>query len=263
MLMSIVEMSVAGPIATLTIDNKPVNALNSAIVSQLLSHLQEIEKDDELKVVLITGKGEKAFVAGADIKEFPQFLKNKKVGEVAGFAGKTHEVLNKIDHFPKPIIAVINGLALGGGCELALACDFRIAADTSKLGLPEINLGLLPGGGGTQRLPRLIGTAKAKRMMFLGETISAQEAEKIGLIDEIAPPDKLMECANQLAGKLVDKPAIAITLIKELVNRGSEIPQEEALRKEVDYFERVFFSEDAREGITAFIEKRKPEFNNR
>lgn len=260
--MAKVELRKENQVATLTIANPPVNALSSEVTSGLLRHLEELAGDNEVRVLIVTGAGDKVFVAGADIKEFPGLLKGK-AGLAWEFARSGHKMFNALDDFPKPVIAAVNGLALGGGCELALACDIRIAADTAQLGLPEIKLGLFPGGGGTQRLPRLVGEAKAKELMFLGDPISAREALQIGLVNRIVPAQELAGETMKLARELASRPGVALNLIKQAVDRGAQVSLEEGLKIEADLFDRVFLTEDVMEGVKAFIDKRKAEFKHR
>jgi enoyl-CoA hydratase/carnithine racemase len=211
---------------------------------------------------VVTGTGDRFFMAGADIKEFPGLLKGQ-AGLAGAFALEGHKMFNALDNFPRPTIAAVNGFALGGGCELALACDLRIAADTAQLGLPEITLGLFPGGGGTQRLPRLIGEARAKELMFLGDPVSAREAMQIGLVNRLVPAPDLMDETMKLAQKLASRPGVAVNLIKQAVDRGVQVSLEEGLKIEADLFDRVFLTQDVQEGVSAFIEKRKAQFKHR
>lgn len=260
--MAKVELSKENQVVTLTITNPPVNALSSEVTSGLLRHLEELAGDSEVRVLIVTGAGDRAFVAGADIKEFPGLLKGK-AGLAGEFARAGHKMFNALDDFPKPVIAAVNGLALGGGCELAMACDIRIAADTAQFGLPEIKLGLFPGGGGTQRLPRLVGEAKAKELMFLGDPISAQEALQIGLVNRVVPGQELACETMKLARELASRPGVALNLIKQAVDRGIQVSMDEGLKIEADLFDRVFLTEDVAEGVKAFIEKRKARFKHR
>lgn len=257
-----VELRKEDQVATLVINSPPVNALSSEVTAELMQHLEELTRDNEVRVVILTGAGDKAFVAGADIKEFP-ILFQGKAGLAAEFALAGHKMFNALDNFPKPVIAAVNGLALGGGCELALACDLRIAADTAQFGLPEIKLGLFPGGGGTQRLPRLVGEAKAKELMYLGDSISAHEALQIGLVNRVVPSQELAAETMKLAQKMASRPGVALNLIKQAVKRGSQVSLEEGLKIEADLFDRVFLTEDVKEGVMAFIEKRKANFKHR
>ncbi|MBF7084504.1 enoyl-CoA hydratase [Desulfallas sp. Bu1-1] len=262
MSMAMVELRKEDQVAVLTINNPPVNALNSRVMAELLQNLEELAGDDGVRVLIVTGAGDRAFVAGADIKEFPGLFKGQ-AGLAGQFALAGHKMFNALDNFPRPTIAAVNGLALGGGCELALACDLRVAADTAQFGLPEIKLGLFPGGGGTQRLPRLIGEARAKELMYLGDPISAGEALQIGLVNRVVPAGQLVEETMKLAGKLATRPGVALNLIKQAVDRGVQVSLEEGLKIEADLFDRVFLTEDVKEGVNAFIEKRKAEFKHR
>lgn len=246
----------------LTINNPPVNALSGKVGDEIMACLEEMEKDDEVRVVVVTGAGPKAFMAGADIKEFPTLMQGK-AGVAGKFAAQAHSMFNRLDSFPKPTVAAINGLALGGGCELALSCDLRVAGENALLGLPEIKLGLFPGGGGTQRLPRLIGEAKAKELMYTGDFITAQEALRIGLVNSVVPQAEVLNAALELAGKIALRPGVALNLIKQCVDRGLQMTLEEGLRLECDLFDRVFLTEDVREGVISFIEKRDPRFIHR
>ena len=217
-----------------------------------------MEANDDVRVVIVTGAGEKSFIAGADIGEFEgrapidQFRVMKSFG-----------VVDVVDAFPKPVIAAINGFCLGGGCELALGCDIRIASEKAKLGQPEVNLGLLPGAGGSQRLPRLVGLGAAYKMLFSGEMIRADEALRIGLVDEIVPPDALMDRVQELAATIASKSPVALQLIKEAVRASVRMPLDEGLRLETTLFGLAFSSEDKVEGVQAFLEKRAAKFTGR
>ncbi|MFZ5648246.1 MAG: enoyl-CoA hydratase/isomerase family protein [Bacillota bacterium] len=248
-------------VGLITIDNPPVNALGERVISGISRCLGEIEKNPEARVVVLTGAGSKAFVAGADIKEFPQFL--GKTGAAGGFVERVHAVFNYLDNFPRPTVAAINGLALGGGCEIVLCCDLRVAAENALLGLPEIKLGLFPGGGGTQRLPRLVGEAAAKELMFTGDFIPAQEALRIGLVNRVVPQPEVMSSAMDLAKKIAARPGVALNFIKQAVDKGVQTTLEEGLRLERELFDSVFQTADCREGVNAFIEKRDPRFSHR
>ncbi|MCL6611034.1 MAG: enoyl-CoA hydratase [Peptococcaceae bacterium] len=249
-------------VGVITVNNPPVNALSVKVASEILECLNEMEQDDGVRVVVVTGAGPKAFMAGADIKEFPLIMQGKP-GAAGAYAAGAHNMFNRLDGFPKPTVAAINGLALGGGCELALCCDLRVAGENALLGLPEIKLGLFPGGGGTQRLPRLIGEAKAKELMYTGDFIPAREALRIGLVNSVVPQDEVLNAALELASKIARRPGVALSLIKQCVDRGLQMTLEEGLRLECDLFDRVFLTEDVREGVSAFIEKREPRFSHR
>jgi enoyl-CoA hydratase len=246
-------------IATVTIDNPPVNILSADVVHQLSNVIDEVEMDPEVIVVIITGNGNKSFVAGGNIKEFPDWI-----GKGEEYAEKKslwlQHPLNKIDRLSKPTIAAINGFALGGGCELALSCDLRVAEEQVLIGLPEVKLGLFPGAGGSQRLPRLIGEGKAKEMMLTGEPISAAEAKEIGLVNYVVPQGRSLEKAKELAEKMANYSLAALSYMKKAIREGREKPLEEGLNIEAKYFGKVFQTKDVREGVSAFIEKRKPKF---
>jgi enoyl-CoA hydratase len=255
-----VDIHLEDRIAILTIMNPPLNVLSKKVFQELGEAFESLRTNDEAVAVLITGAGDKAFVAGADIKEFPEMMSNPlMIDEVMA----THEVLNSIDHFPKPTIAVLNGLTFGGGCELALACDIRIAEEHAQIGLPEIKLGLFPGGGGTQRLPRLIGEAKAKELMYTGEPVSAEEAARIGLVNKVTSSGEGMKGARELAAKISGHSLQALSRIKQAVDGGLDRTLEEGVKFEARLFEEVFRTEDIKEGVNAFIEKRKAEFKHR
>jgi enoyl-CoA hydratase/carnithine racemase len=249
-------------VGLMTINNPPVNALSQKVTAEITACLREMEQDGEVRAVVVTGGGKKAFMAGADIKELPALMQGK-AGVAGAYAAQGHAMFSYLDNFPRPTIAAINGLALGGGCELALCCDIRIAGEAAQFGLPEIKLGVLPGGGGTQRLPRLVGEAKAKELMFLGDFIPAQEALRIGLVNSVVPQDDVLPAALDMAKKLSQRPGAAVNLIKQAVDRGLQMTLEEGLRLETDLFDRVFLTEDSREGVTAFIEKREAKFKHR
>ncbi len=237
--------------------NRPhvLNALSMATMRELDMALDDLATDPQVQVIILTGAGEKAFVAGADITEFNSLASAK---EAAGYALRGQAVLNKIESLPKPVIAAINGFALGGGCELAMACDIRLAADTARLGQPEVNLGIIPGYGGTQRLARLVGRGRANLLCLTGEMIDAAEALRIGLVDRVVPAAELLSEAKALARKLAGKAPVAMALIKQAIRVGLEGSLAEGLAYEAAQFGIVFDTEDRREGVTAFQEKRKP-----
>lgn len=244
-------------IGTITI-NRPeaLNALNTQVFKEIYSLLEEIEKDDGVKVVIITGKGDKAFVAGTDIKEMENLACNQ-ARDLAMLARKT---IDKIEALKKPVIAAINGFALGGGCELAMACDLRIASEKAKLGQPEINLGIIPGSGGTQRLPRLIGSSRAKRLIFTGELVDAKTAHEIGLVDMVVPHDQLMDESKKLAFTIAGKSKVALALAKSAINRGLGLDLRTGLDYEIECFAQCFATSNQKEGMKAFLERRKSLF---
>lgn len=255
----IVLTEIEGRVATVTIKRPDkLNALNGAVRCQFVGALNDLRANDEVRVVIVTGAGDKAFVAGADIKEF-----EGRTGVTQFRTMKAYGVFDAADAFPKPIIAAINGFALGGGCELAMACDVRIASDKAKLGQPEVNLGILPGGGGTQRLPRLVGMGTALKLLYTGDMVTAEEALRIGLVDEVVPHDQLLPRVNELARKIAEKSPVALQLIKEGARAAWRMPLEEGLRLETTLFGLAFSSQDKEEGVKAFLEKRKPDFKNK
>jgi enoyl-CoA hydratase len=234
------------------------NALNIKTREEGAALLDELRNDASINVVVITGAGDKAFVAGADIAEFAG-----RTAMMQRDVMTARSLFTAIDTFPKPIIAMINGYCLGGGCELALACDIRIASETASFGQPEINLGIIPGGGGTQRLTRLVGEGKAMEMILTGEIIDAKSAFQIGLVNHVFPPDVLQAKTMEIANRIAEKSPIALSLAKEAVKLASRSSLDEGLRREVDLFALCFSTEDKNEGVSAFLEKRKPEFKGK
>ena len=247
-----------GKIAILTI-NRPdkLNALNKQVHGEGVAAMEELRKDDSIRVLIITGAGEKSFVAGADISEFEG---QTPVTQRNLFHEKTF--FNTIDAFPKPVIAMVNGFCLGGGNELALACDIRICSENARFSQPEINLGIMCGGG-TQRLPRLIGEGRAMEMALTGAMIDAETAHKFGLVNHVYPAAELEAKTIELAEKIAEKAPIALQLSKEAVKFASRSNLDEGLRREVDLFAICFSTEDKQEGVAAFLEKRKPVFKGR
>jgi enoyl-CoA hydratase len=248
-----------GPVVVLTI-NRPdkLNALSIQVHAEGVAALDRIKADESVRVVVITGSGEKSFIAGADIAEFQH---ETPVSQRDRFHERT--LFNSIDTFPKPVIAMINGFCLGGGNELALACDLRIASDKARFSQPEINLGLIPGGGGTQRLTRLIGEGRAMEIMLTGDMIDAETALKFGLVNHVYPANELESKTMELANKIAEKAPVALQLAKEAVRFASRSNLDEGLRREVDLFALCFATEDKEEGVSAFLEKRKPVFTGR
>ena len=252
-------------IGIVTIDRPPVNALSTKVIAELGEAFTEVENDPEIKVVILTGAGNYAFVAGADIKEIEEILKSGDLKKGEEMVRKTHEVLNHIENLKKPVICAINSLALGGGLELAMSTDIRIASDRAKLGAPEVQLGLIPGYGGTQRLPRLVGKAKGKELIFTGELISAQEALRIGLLNKVVPDGEELRAAKDMAKKIINKCApLAVSAAKNAINQGLQQSDfNKALEIEAEALMDVIATEDLKEGITAFIQKRPPKYQGK
>lgn len=248
-----------GRVAIITV-NRPEkrNALNIKTREEGAALIEELRTDDSVNVVVITGAGDKAFIAGADIAEFAG-----RTAHTQREVMVARSLFNAIDTFPKPVIAMVNGYCLGGGCEVALACDIRIASETASFGQPEINLGIIPGGGGTQRLTRLVGEGKAMEMILTGQIIDAKTAFNIGLVNHVVPPDQLEAKTMELANSIAEKGPIAVRLAKEAVKIASRSNLDEGLRREVDLFALCFATEDKDEGVNAFLEKRKPVFKGK
>lgn len=235
--------------------NRPeaMNALNSQTLGELKEAVSQLKDDDSVRVIVITGEG-KAFVAGADIAEMKDMTKE----QAEEFSRAGQKVFNKIAKIKKPVIAAVNGFALGGGCELAMACDIRIASEKAKLGQPEVNLGVIPGFAGTQRLSRLVGAAKAKELIFTADMVDAQTALSIGLVNQVVPMEQLMEVCTEMAKKIASKGPKAVKLAKKVINEGVEEKLEKGSEYETEEFGECFASGEAKEGMSAFLEKRKP-----
>jgi enoyl-CoA hydratase len=249
-----------GPVAVITLNRPPVlNALNSQTLDELGRAILDLKRDAAIRAVIVTGAGEKSFVAGADINE----LAVQRPAEGKEHALRGQHVFDLIENMGKPVIAAINGFALGGGCELAMACTLRIAADTARLGQPEINLGIVPGYGGTQRLARLVGKGVALDLLLLGRHVTAAEALQIGLVNRVVPAADLMTTARALAGELASKAPLAAQYIIEAVNKGLEVSFDKGQFLEATLFGLVASTDDMREGTRAFLEKRKAEFKGR
>lgn len=254
-----VLMKVTGEVAVVTIHRPTsLNALNTQTYQELNACFGEIQNQKEIKVVILTGSGKKAFAAGADISE----MVRANVVEGRNLALLVRDVGLQLENMPQVTIAAVNGFALGGGCEISLACDLRIASDTAKFALPETGLGIIPGGGGTQRLPQLIGKGRAKEMIFTGELVDAQEAYRIGLVNHIVPQDELMDYCMDMAVKIANRASYAISLAKTAVNMGMNMDLNSGLDVEVDLMAIAFATHDKMEGMTAFLEKRNPNFTD-
>jgi enoyl-CoA hydratase len=249
-----------GGVALLTVNRpKVLNALNMQTLDELRRAILDLKRDDSIRVVILTGAGEKSFVAGADINELA--TQTPTSGRDHAMSGQ--HILDLIEHMGKPVIAAINGFALGGGCELAMACTIRVAADTARLGQPEINLGIIPGYAGTQRLARLVGRGRALEILLTGDMLSAQEAHRLGLVNRVVPAAELMAEAKKLAATLAAKAPIAMRYILDAVHRGLDMPFAEAQTFEATLFGLVASTDDMREGTRAFLEKRKADFKGR
>ncbi|PIQ84241.1 MAG: enoyl-CoA hydratase [Candidatus Omnitrophica bacterium CG11_big_fil_rev_8_21_14_0_20_63_9] len=254
-----VKASVEERVAILTIDHRPVNALNRQTLQELGSVVEQLSTEASVKSVVITGAGSLAFVAGADIKEVSQLGSSQEARDMS-VLGQT--VFLKLQRLRKPVIAAINGVCLGGGLELAMACHLRISGDRARFGQPEVNLGIIPGWGGTQRLPRLIGKTKAIEWILTGDMYTAQEAYRLGLVNQVVPQDQVLKVAKDFARKIAAKGAVTISQSLWAIEEGLELPLEQGLTKEAEAFHRVSESEDSREGVKAFLEKRQPKFKD-
>lgn len=246
--------------ATITINRpKALNALNREAVQELSARLDEAEEDETVQVIVITGAGDRGFCVGLDLKSV------KGIGAVDGMNLSLlgQKLTKKIEELRKPVIAAINGYALGGGLELAMSCDLRIASETAKLGQTELNVGLIPGWGGTQRLPRLVGRAIAKELIFTAKMIDSKTAERMGLLNKVVPPDRLKSTVEEIANELMTKPPVGLQLAKQLINSSIETDLTKGLVQEAQAFGVLASTEDFNEGVTAFIEKRKPKYKGK
>lgn len=254
-----IKYEVSGGIGYVTVNRpKAMNALNGQVLDELYAAFTEVQNDDAVKAVILTGEG-KAFVAGADIAQM------QKLNPIEGRAliAKGHKVMNFMEAIEKPIIAAVNGFALGGGCELAMACDIRVASEKAKFGQPEVNLGIIPGFGGTQRLSRLVGKGMAKYLIMTAEMIGAEDALRIGLVEKVTAPEELMATCEKIAQTIMSKAPIAIGIAKTTINNGYDLDMRAASALEIEAFASTFSSEDKAEGMTAFLEKREAEFKNK
>lgn len=249
-----------GNIAIVTINRpKALNALNSETLKELNAVIEDLENDKEIYCVILTGSGEKSFVAGADIAEMKDL--NEAQGKEFGELG--NKVFLRLEDLDKPVIAAIQGFALGGGCEISMACDIRIASEAAVFGQPEVGLGITPGFGGTQRLPRIVGLGKAKEMIYTGRNIKADEAYRIGLVNKVVPLENLMEEAKKMASIIISNAPIAVKLAKDAINRGMQVDIDKAIEIEAGDFGSCFDSLDQKEGMNAFLERREKNFQNK
>lgn len=246
-----------GAVATVTINRpKVLNAINDQVISDLIKCFQDIQYQKEIRGVIVTGAGDKAFVAGADIAS----MQTKTALDARNFVEAGHRCMRLIETCDVPVIAAVNGFALGGGMELALSCDFIYASSTAKLGLPEVNLGLYPGFGGTQRLARLIGKNKAKELIYSAKVMSAEDAFQLGIVNKVVEPDQLMDAVKKSLGIILKKGPIAVSLAKKVINEGADLPLPSGLALEETTFPLIFATEDRNEGVSAFLEKREAKF---
>jgi enoyl-CoA hydratase len=247
-------------VAIVTIDNPPMNALSTALLDELEAEVDALDADDDVRAIVLRGGGERAFVAGADIKEFPSLRESAGEG---GSARGIQTLGHRMDAAHTSFVAAIRGFCLGGGLELAMCCDVRICADDATLGQPEIKLGLIPGGGGTQRLPRLVGHGRAMLLNLTGDFVDAETAYAWGLVERVVPAAELEDASLAVAGRIASQSPHAVAVLRELARTTRDLPLEEGLRREAEGFVRCLRSEDGAEGVAAFIEKRPPEFTGR
>ncbi|OFW54874.1 MAG: hypothetical protein A2146_05690, partial [Actinobacteria bacterium RBG_16_67_10] len=239
----------------------PMNALSAPLLEELEAEIERLDADDAVRAIVLKGAGERAFVAGADIKEFPALRESAM--EEGGSARGIQKLGARMDAARTPFIAAIHGFCLGGGLELAMCCDIRVAADSAQLGQPEIKLGLIPGGGGTQRLPRLVGIGRAQLLNMTGDFIDAATAYDWGLVEKVVPREELLDAALAITRTIAARSPVSIGVLRELARTTRDLPLEEGLRREADGFRRCLASEDGAEGVAAFIEKREPQFTGR
>ena len=252
-----------GLVAVVTIDHPPVNALSTALLEELESEIDLLDADDDVRAVVLVGAGARAFVAGADISEFPSLRAATAEAHESGSARGIQRVGHRMDAARTPFVAAIHGFCLGGGLELAMCCDVRIASEDAQLGQPEIKLGLIPGGGGTQRLPRLVGLGRAHYLNMTGDFVDAATASDWGLVEKVVPRAELRETALSIARSIASRSPVAIAVLRELARTTRDLSLEEGLRREADGFRRCLESEDGAEGVAAFLEKREPNFTGR
>jgi enoyl-CoA hydratase len=252
-----------GAVAVVTIDHPPVNALSAPLLEELEAEIERLDADDGVRAIVLRGAGDRAFVAGADISEFPSLRSAAEGANEGGSARGIQKLGHRMDAARTPFVAAIHGYCLGGGLELAMCCDIRIAAEGAQLGQPEIKLGLIPGGGGTQRLPRLVGLGHAHFLNMTGDFIDAGTAYAWGLVEKVVPPEELMDAALAIARAIASRSPVAIGVLRELARTTRDLSLEEGLRREADGFLRCLASEDGAEGVAAFLEKREPQFTGR
>lgn len=250
-----------GAVAVVTIDHPPVNALSAPLLEELEAELERLDADESVRAIVLKGAGEKAFVAGADISEFPSL--REAAEEEGGSARGIQKLGAHMDAARTPFVAAIHGFCLGGGLELAMCCDIRVAAESARLGQPEIKLGLIPGGGGTQRLPRLVGLGRAMLLNLTGDFVDARTAYDWGLVEKVVPEEELLETALGIARTIASRSPHSVAVLRELARTTRDLPLEEGLRREAYAFRQCLASEDGAEGVAAFLEKREPRFTGR
>ena len=253
-----ISREIDGAVAVVTIDHAPVNALSAPLLEELEEELARLDADDGVRAIVLEGAGERAFVAGADISEFPAL--REAASQEGGSARGIQKLGARMDAAHTPFVAAIHGFCLGGGLELAMCCDIRVASEDAQLGQPEIKLGLIPGGGGTQRLPRLVGLGRAMLLNMTGDFIDARTAYEWGLVERVVPKEQLLGTALGIARSISQRSPIAVAVLRELARTTRDLPLEEGLRREADGFRRCLASEDGAEGVSAFLEKREPQF---
>jgi len=258
-----VSSELDGSVAVVTIDHPPVNALSASLLEELEAELDRLDRDDDVRAVVLVGAGERAFVAGADISEFPSLSQAATEAQEQGSARGIQKLGHRMDAARTPFVAAIHGFCLGGGLELAMCCDIRVASEDAQLGQPEIKLGLIPGGGGTQRLPRFVGIGRALLLNLTGDFIDARTAYDWGLVEKVVPRDELRETALGIARTIAARSPVSVGILRELARTTRDLSLEEGLRREADGFRRCLESKDGAEGVAAFLEKREPQFTGR
>jgi enoyl-CoA hydratase/carnithine racemase len=258
-----VSTEIDGAVAVVTIDHPPVNALSAPLLEELEAEVERLDADQSVRAIVLRGAGERAFVAGADISEFPALREAAREAQERGSARGIQKLGARMDAGHKPFVAAIHGFCLGGGLELAMCCDVRVAAEDAQLGQPEIKLGLVPGGGGTQRLPRLVGLGRAMLLNLTGDFVDARTAYEWGLVEKVVPREQLLNAALEIARTIAERSPVPVGILRELARTTRDLPLEEGLRREADGFRRCLESEDGAEGVAAFLEKRQPQFTGR
>jgi enoyl-CoA hydratase len=258
-----VSSELDGAVAVVTIDHPPVNALSASLLEELEEEIERLDADDAVRVMILEGAGDKAFVAGADISEFPSLRDAVEEAHEQGSARGIQKLGARMDTARTPFVAAIHGFCLGGGLELAMCCDIRVATASARLGQPEIKLGLIPGGGGTQRLPRLVGLGRAMLLNLTGDFVDASTAYDWGLVDKVVPDEGLHDAALEIAHTIAERSPHAVAVLRELARTTRDLPLEEGLRREAYGFRQCLASEDGAEGVAAFLEKRQPQFTGR